>query len=85
MECNGLEGQIPASLAEFTLNADQSFSYYDVSYVDGFNIPIQIIPITGTFDQSVGNCVNVECSQDQRTLALQNYNMQIKNKNGVFI
>ncbi|KAL7076016.1 hypothetical protein ACQ4LE_004345 [Meloidogyne hapla] len=82
LTCNGLEGQIPASLAEFTLNGDQGLSYYDVSYVDGYNIALQIIPIPGTFDQNLGNCKNIGCTEDQRNLDLQKYNIEIKDKNG---
>ncbi|CAK5041359.1 unnamed protein product [Meloidogyne enterolobii] len=85
LECNGLEGQIPASLAEFTLNGDGGLSYYDVSYVDGSNIPLQIIPIAGTFNGAVGNCKEISCTEDQRNLDLQKYNIEMKDNNAVFI
>ena len=84
MECNGLEGQIPASLAEFTLNGDGGLSYYDISYVDGSNIPLRIIPIDGTFNAAVGNCKEISCTEDQRNLDLQKYNIKMKDANGVF-
>ncbi|KAI5117114.1 hypothetical protein M0805_003667 [Coniferiporia weirii] len=35
-------GVPPASLAEWTLNGGDNLDYYDVSLVDGFNIPISI-------------------------------------------
>ncbi|EIW81452.1 thaumatin-like protein [Coniophora puteana RWD-64-598 SS2] len=66
--CNGgLEctdpGVPPATLAEFTLNANNN-DYYDVSLVDGFNIPMAI---TNTGSCSVASCpadLNANCPDD---------------------
>ncbi|KAA8538521.1 hypothetical protein F0562_028108 [Nyssa sinensis] len=52
-------GKPPASLAEFTLAA---LDYYDVSLVDGFNIPIVVTPINGR-----GNCSIAGCDSDLRS------------------
>ncbi|KAG8389736.1 hypothetical protein BUALT_Bualt01G0009700 [Buddleja alternifolia] len=49
-------GKPPASLAEFTLAA---VDYYDVSLVDGFNLPLVVTPINGR-----GNCSVAECDAD---------------------
>lgn len=57
LQCNGAGGTPPASLAEFTL--DSPMDFYDVSFVDGFNIPISVYPSCGT-----GNCSNIQCSSD---------------------
>ncbi|KIK69293.1 hypothetical protein GYMLUDRAFT_214396 [Collybiopsis luxurians FD-317 M1] len=35
-------GVPPATVAEWTLSGDQDLDYYDVSVVDGFNIPIEV-------------------------------------------
>ncbi|KAL9258079.1 Thaumatin-like protein [Drosera capensis] len=35
----------PATLAEFTLNGSQSLGFYDLSLVDGFNLPILVAPM----------------------------------------
>ncbi|KAJ6405271.1 hypothetical protein OIU84_013275 [Salix udensis] len=51
-------GEPPASLAEFTLAA---LDFYDVSLVDGFNLPITVTPINGK-----GNCSSVGCDEDLR-------------------
>ncbi|GMI78408.1 Ubiquitin Fold Modifier 1, Osmotin 34-like [Hibiscus trionum] len=51
-------GKTPASLAEFTLS---TVDYYDVSLVDGFNLPISIKPINGQ-----GNCSTCGCDSDLR-------------------
>ncbi|KAM6554362.1 hypothetical protein CsatB_015124 [Cannabis sativa] len=49
----------PASIAEFNLN--ETMDYYDVSLVDGFNLPIVVKPSNGT-----GNCSSVGCEGDLR-------------------
>ena len=38
----------PASLAEFLMNGSAGKDYYDVSFVDGFNLPISIAPNSGS-------------------------------------
>ncbi|XWV25983.1 hypothetical protein QJ857_gp1097 [Tupanvirus soda lake] len=59
-DCNGklnctVTGQPPASLAEFTLsNNPNTPDYYDLSLVDGYNLPISITPIQGSY-QNVNN------------------------------
>ncbi|XP_050251375.1 pathogenesis-related thaumatin-like protein 3.5 [Quercus robur] len=49
-------GKTPASLAEFTL---ASPDFYDVSLVDGFNLPVVVTPINGK-----GNCSIAGCDSD---------------------
>ncbi|KAG4157742.1 hypothetical protein ERO13_D02G081300v2 [Gossypium hirsutum] len=51
-------GKTPASLAEFTLS---NVDYYDVSLVDGFNLPIAVKPMNGQ-----GNCSSAGCDKDLR-------------------
>ncbi|KAG9087063.1 hypothetical protein FRC06_002752, partial [Ceratobasidium sp. 370] len=47
----------PATLAEFTLSpTDDAFDYYDVSLVDGFNLPVKIQP--------TGGCPVADCPVD---------------------
>ncbi|XP_069695498.1 uncharacterized protein [Periplaneta americana] len=41
LHCNGLAGQPPASLVEVSLRRFNELDFYDVSLVDGFNVPIQ--------------------------------------------
>ncbi|KAF8323881.1 Osmotin thaumatin-like protein [Clavulina sp. PMI_390] len=40
-------GVPPATLAEFTLSASDGLDYYDVSVVDGYNLPLLITPAAG--------------------------------------
>ncbi|WOL12298.1 pathogenesis-related protein 5-like isoform X2 [Canna indica] len=49
-------GKTPATLAEFNL---VPVNYYDVSLVDGFNLPITVTPVNGQ-----GNCTIVGCEKD---------------------
>lgn len=51
-------GETPATLAEFTLAA---LDFYDVSLVDGFNLPISVTPMKGK-----GNCSIAGCDGDLR-------------------
>ncbi|XP_076955713.1 thaumatin-like protein [Bidens hawaiensis] len=55
--CNGAGGEPPASIAEFTL--DSPVDFYDVSILDGFNMPISVFP----YDDS-GVCPSVGCESD---------------------
>ncbi|GLJ41579.1 hypothetical protein SUGI_0860400 [Cryptomeria japonica] len=48
-DCGGqlscqVSGAVPATLAEYTLNVNGNTDYYDVSLVDGFNVPLSINP-----------------------------------------
>ncbi|KAL3839984.1 hypothetical protein ACJIZ3_024575 [Penstemon smallii] len=51
-------GEPPVSLAEFTL---ASPDFYDVSLVDGFNVPLSVTPLNGR-----GNCSVAGCDSDLR-------------------
>jgi hypothetical protein len=47
LQCNGAGGVPPATLAEFTLGGTTGNDFYDVSFVDGFNVPMTITPVGG--------------------------------------
>ena len=64
LQCNGAGGVPPASLAEFTLNGAGGNDFYDISYVDGFNVPV-IITTNGTPSSSDPHqCGNAGCPTD---------------------
>jgi hypothetical protein len=42
LSCNGAGGVPPVTLAEITLNGAGGLDFYDVSLVDGFNVPAQV-------------------------------------------
>ncbi|MFS8007281.1 putative glucan endo-1,3-beta-D-glucosidase [Helianthus anomalus] len=55
-ECNGAGATPPATLAEFTLSNASGKDFYDVSLVDGFNLPISVVP--------QGGCPVTDCPVD---------------------
>ncbi|CAI0469333.1 unnamed protein product, partial [Linum tenue] len=59
VSCNGAGGNPPVSLVEFTLAADPTTGndFYDVSLVDGFNLPVSVAPSGGTGR----NCTTSSC------------------------
>ncbi|KAJ7967182.1 Thaumatin [Quillaja saponaria] len=59
VECVG-GAKPPASLAEFTLNGADGLDFYDVSLVDGYNLPMLILPKGGTR----GGCSATGCLLD---------------------
>ncbi|KAJ6947854.1 hypothetical protein NC651_002269 [Populus alba x Populus x berolinensis] len=78
VECNGAGAIPPASLAEFTLSGDGGKDYYDISLVDGFNIPISITPQGGSTGCSSTSCaanVNAVCDPS----------LQVKGSDGTVI
>jgi len=54
--CNGAGAIPPASLVEFTLNGSGGQDFYDVSLVDGFNLPLSISPQGGS-----ASCQSTSC------------------------
>uniref|UniRef100_A0A1D1Y842 Thaumatin-like protein 1 n=1 Tax=Anthurium amnicola TaxID=1678845 RepID=A0A1D1Y842_9ARAE len=44
VECSGSGAAPPASLAEFTLDGSGGRDFYDVSLVDGYNLPVLVVP-----------------------------------------
>ncbi|CAA0827705.1 Pathogenesis-related thaumatin superfamily protein [Striga hermonthica] len=59
-ECNGLGAAPPATLAEFTLGTNGGLDFYDVSLVDGYNLPMIVEPSGG----SSGTCASTGCLTD---------------------
>ncbi|XP_043712144.1 thaumatin-like protein 1 [Telopea speciosissima] len=58
VECNGAGAAPPATLAEFTLGSG-SQDFYDVSLVDGYNLPMMVDVSGGT-----GTCASTGCAID---------------------
>ncbi|XAR61647.1 hypothetical protein NMG60_11016125 [Bertholletia excelsa] len=57
VECAGNTAVPPATLAEFTLNGAGGMDFYDVSLVDGYNLPMLVTPEGG----SGVNCTTTGC------------------------
>ena len=60
MECSGRTAMPPATLAEFTLDGYGGMDFFDVSLVDGYNIPMLVVPQGGTGQ----NCTSAGCVSD---------------------
>ena len=60
MNCAGAGGSPPVTLAEFTLNSP--VDYYDVSLVDGYNVPMSIVPVG--YRAGSSPCRTVRCQSD---------------------
>lgn len=62
LQCGGTGGRPPATLIEMTLGSPTSpLHYYDVSLVDGFNVPVSMVPLGG------GKCGAAACEADLNT------------------
>lgn len=59
VQCSGSGAVPPATLAEFTLDGSGGMDFYDVSLVDGYNLPLLIVPQGGT-----GTCSSTGCLTD---------------------
>ncbi|XP_062023366.1 thaumatin-like protein 1b [Rosa rugosa] len=60
IECAGSGAKPPATLAEFTLNGADGLDFYDVSLVDGYNLPVLVVPRGGRR----GGCSPTGCLVD---------------------
>lgn len=58
VSCNGNGGAPPASLAELNLAKGGGQDYFDISLVDGFNLPVKIAPQGGTGS----TCTTTSCA-----------------------
>ena len=71
-------GASPATLAEFTLDGGQDQTFYDISLVDGYNLPMAIVmvPSQGQHDihSNFGSETNPSCVASVGNLAAQNFN-----------
>jgi hypothetical protein len=46
------QGVPPATVAEWTLQGDGNADWYDVSLVDGFNVPMSVVPASSSCHQA---------------------------------
>ncbi|KAM3341648.1 thaumatin-like protein 1b [Capsicum galapagoense] len=60
LECAGGNAAPPATLAEFTLDGSGGMDFFDVSLVDGYNLPMLVVPQGGTGN----NCTATGCVVD---------------------
>ncbi|CAI9755909.1 unnamed protein product [Fraxinus pennsylvanica] len=73
IECAGNGAVPPATLAEFTLDGDSGMDFYDVSLVDGYNLPMLVLPQGG----SGVNCTSTGCMTDLNGLCPSDLRVKI--------
>ncbi|KAK7392508.1 hypothetical protein VNO78_20949 [Psophocarpus tetragonolobus] len=73
--CNGAGAIPPASLVEIFVAENGGQDFYDVSNVDGFNVPISVTPQGGS-----GDCKTSSCPKDINSLCLAD--LQMKGSDG---
>lgn len=65
LHCRGMGGAPPATVVEMTLGTSVSpLHFYDVSLVDGFNLPVSMAPVGGGIGCGVASCevdLNICC------------------------
>uniref|UniRef100_A0A0K8SA10 Pathogenesis-related protein 5 n=3 Tax=Lygus hesperus TaxID=30085 RepID=A0A0K8SA10_LYGHE len=66
IKCNGTGGFPPCSLVEISLFGPGGLDFYDVSLIDGFNVPIKIEPTDGFHKRDGGryDCKAAGCYAD---------------------
>ncbi|KAK1296038.1 Thaumatin-like protein 1 [Acorus calamus] len=71
LACSGGGAAPPATLAEFTLAGSGGLDFYDVSLVDGYNLPVLVVPRGGSGNCSATGCLvdlNGPCPSDLKVL-----------------
>ncbi|KAB2612452.1 thaumatin-like protein 1a [Pyrus ussuriensis x Pyrus communis] len=72
VECNGAGAVPPATLVEITIAKNRGKDFYDVSLVDGFNLPMSVAPKGGTGECKASTCpvnVNAACPAELQVKA----------------
>ncbi|ONK69505.1 uncharacterized protein A4U43_C05F23640 [Asparagus officinalis] len=76
MRCNGVGALPPATLFEITLGKGKDQDFYDVSLVDGYNLPIYAAPRGGG-----GSCNATGCASDLNSSCPKE--LQVEDDSGV--
>ncbi|XP_072399434.1 uncharacterized protein [Diabrotica undecimpunctata] len=83
VQCNGAGGVPPVSLAEITLKGAGGLDFYDISFVDGFNLRISFEPVGGQGNGGQYSCKKAQCSKNLNDNCPKE--LQVKGPNGVTI
>jgi len=88
IECNGTGGVPPVTLAEFSFDTPGG-DYYDISIVDGYNVPMGIIPLNATRSPFGGDwryhCQFAGCNTGEDLNDICPPELQVKNSSGAVI
>ncbi|KAG0452825.1 hypothetical protein HPP92_025233 [Vanilla planifolia] len=80
LECSGGGVSPPATLAEFTLGGSGDMDFFDVSLVDGYNLPMLVTPEASS--ASVGNCRATGCAVDLNGLCPSDLRVELLSQSG---
>ncbi|WZZ02838.1 hypothetical protein YC2023_088759 [Brassica napus] len=83
IECSGAGGKPPATIAEFTLNGASNLDFFDISLVDGYNIPVTIVPYGGA--AGVGKCMAAGCAADLNVVCPPQLKLTMEDTAGVAV
>ncbi|ONM00771.1 Pathogenesis-related thaumatin superfamily protein [Zea mays] len=64
VQCSGGGAAPPATLAEFTLDGSGGLDFYDVSLVDGYNLPMIVAPSSASTTAAGGKCAPTGCAAE---------------------
>ncbi|XP_074560806.1 thaumatin-like protein 1 [Curcuma longa] len=78
VECSGGGAAPPATLAEFTLDGSGGMDFFDVSLVDGYNLPMLVVPEGG----SGGTCSSTGCLVDLNALCPSDLKVVLASSDG---
>ncbi|XP_038889109.1 thaumatin-like protein 1b [Benincasa hispida] len=78
VSCNGAGAIPPASLVEFTIAANHGQDFFDISLVDGYNLPVTVSPVGGS-----SGCKSVVCTRNVNVVCPPE--LAVKSQRGVVI
>ncbi|KAK8934398.1 Thaumatin-like protein 1 [Platanthera zijinensis] len=64
VECSGAGAAPSVTLVEFTMDGSGGLDFFDVSLVDGYNLPVLVSPSAGGSTSGAGNCSATGCLVD---------------------
>ncbi|XP_072955310.1 thaumatin-like protein 1b [Typha angustifolia] len=82
VECSGSGATPPATLAEFTLAGSGGMDFYDVSLVDGYNLPMLVVPQGGSGSNN-GSCSATGCLVDLNGACPSDLKVVLQSTDGV--
>ncbi|CAI0445229.1 unnamed protein product, partial [Linum tenue] len=86
VECNGLGAAPPATLAEFTLGTGGQ-DFYDVSLVDGYNLPMVVEGSGGSGSCTTTGCItdlNQQCPAELKAACPRSYSYAYDDASSTF-
>ena len=84
LQCNGMGADPPATLVEFTLHSTAGGQdFYDVSLVDGYNVPMAVGPSSVNTNNTSMECGVASCAADINKVCPSSLQVLDGSENGV--